>query len=106
MSTVTPVCPPISPKTYTFTFLALMLLLALTYLTAHVDLGRFNLPAGLGIAAAKVALVMLYFMHLRHASGIHRIAACVGGFWLAILVVLTLTDYLSRGWLPLPGYWP
>lgn len=91
---------------YNLVFLMLMILLALTFGLAHIDLGRFNLPTGLLIAAIKAILVALYFMHLKHSSGVHRIASAVGVFWLGILISLSLSDYLSRNWLLLPSLWP
>ena len=33
------------------------------------------------------------------------IVAGAGVFWLAILIVLTLGDVLTRGWLPVPDDW-
>jgi hypothetical protein len=33
------------------------------------------------------------------------IVAGAGVFWLAILIVLTLGDVLTRGWLPVPDGW-
>lgn len=95
-----------SVKKYTFTLIALFVLFAATLILAYIDLGPFNLVVGLFIATAKAALVLTYFMHLRDSSGIHRVAASAGVFWLGILVFLTLSDYLSRNWLPLPGAWP
>jgi cytochrome c oxidase subunit IV len=89
-----------------FVFVALMVLLGLTYWLAHVDLGPFNTAVGLIVAAAKALLVALFFMELKSSSGVHRIAAMVGLFWVGILMSLTLADYLSRNWLPLPSMWP
>jgi len=73
---------------------------------AHISLGPLSTAIGLLIATTKAILVVLYFMHIRHSNGINRIAAAMGVFWLGILISLTLTDYLSRNWLSLPGFWP
>lgn len=90
-------------STYLIVYLALMGLLALTALAARFDLGPLNVPVAVGIAAAKAVLIALFFMHVRTAGHLVRIAA-VGAFvWLAILFLLTFNDYLSRSWLPLPG---
>jgi len=89
-------------KTYALTLAALLLLLGVTYWISHIDLGRWNTIVSLSIAIAKAALVALYFMHLRDSSGITRVAAGLGVFWLGILIMLSMTDYLSRGWLFLP----
>src|SRR4051812_3368249 len=95
-----------SPLKLSVTYSVLMALLALTYFAAHWDLGRFGLPVALFIAGLKAGFVLLFFMELRHASGIHRVTAGVGVFWLGILMVLSFSDYLTRGWLLLPGPWP
>ena len=56
-------------------------------------------PVGLAIASTKATLVALFFMHLIHDSRLNRVAAAAGLFWLAILMGLTLTDFLTRRWL-------
>jgi cytochrome c oxidase subunit 4 len=53
----------------------------------------------LAIAALKTLLIMMVFMHLYYSAKLSRLAACAGLFWLAILIGLSLTDYLSRAWL-------
>jgi cytochrome c oxidase subunit 4 len=97
---------PVSPIKYVLVYVALMILLGLTFLFAHLDLGKFGVPVALFIASLKALLVVLYFMELRYENGIIRASACLGIFWLGIMMTLTLTDYVSRNWLPLPGHWP
>lgn len=89
----------ISTKVYFTVFLALILLTLTTAGVAFVNLGgTWNVVLALTIAVAKAALVMLYFMHLRYSSHLTRLFAGAGIFWLGLLIVLTLTDYVSRGW--------
>jgi cytochrome c oxidase subunit 4 len=90
-------------KIYVAIFLALMLLTALTVWVAFQDLGVLNNVAALGIATLKAALVVLYFMHVRYSSRVISLVVMTGFAWLAILLILTLSDYGSRGWLPYPG---
>lgn len=80
-------------------YAALMVLLALTALASRAELGAWNTPIALVIAAAKMSLVFLFFMQLWYARGLVRIFAGAGFFWLAIVGVLTFCDYLTRGWL-------
>jgi cytochrome c oxidase subunit 4 len=87
-------------RTYFFVYVALMLLLAATIGAAFVDLGPLNWLIAVSIAMVKAVLVILFFMHVRASSQIVRIFVIAGFFWLAILVGLTLTDYLTR-----PGGW-
>jgi cytochrome c oxidase subunit 4 len=80
---------------------ALMLLLALTWCIGYVDLGMFNVIIALGIAIIKVLLVALFFMHIKGSSPLLRLAATVGVIWLLIMLSLTLSDYFTRGWVPI-----
>jgi cytochrome c oxidase subunit 4 len=95
-----------SSKHYFIVYLLLMLLLGATFVLAHVNLGALGVPVALFIASLKALLVVLYFMELKHSSGLIRAAAVMGIFWLGILITLTMSDYISRNWLPLPGIWP
>ena len=84
-------------------FVALLLLLGATVLAAYLPLGYFHLPIALGIAALKAGLIGLFFMHLCYRNRITWIVSIASLFWLGILLALTLSDYLSRGWLDIPG---
>jgi cytochrome c oxidase subunit IV len=89
----------ISAKIYLGVFAALLGFTALTTGIAFVDLGRIgNIAVALTIAVIKAVLVMLYFMHLRYSSRLTILFAGAGIFWLGIMLVLTLSDYISRGW--------
>ena len=78
-----------------------MLLLALTWSIGYVDLGMFNVIIALAIAIIKALLVALFFMHIKGSSRLLRLAATVGVIWLLIMLSLTLSDYFTRGWVPL-----
>ncbi len=89
----------VSVKTYLAVFLALLVLTLITTAVAYVDLGAgLNVVVALLIAVTKTLLVVLFFMHLLYSSRLTILFAAAGVFWLGILLVLTLTDYLSRGW--------
>jgi cytochrome c oxidase subunit IV len=81
---------------------ALMVLLILTLVAAHYDLGEWNLVIAMTIAVAKMLLVVLFFMHLRYSSGLVRLFAGAAIFWLSILFTLSLSDYFSRHGTMLP----
>ena len=90
----------VSKKTYFGIFGALMILTILTVIVARIDLGHgWNDIVALTIAVIKALLVVLYFMHVRYSSRLTWVFVAAGFFWLAILIVLTLTDYASRGWI-------
>jgi cytochrome c oxidase subunit 4 len=88
---------------YYAVFAALMVLTGLTVWVAYLDLGFLNVAVALGIAVTKAALVVLYFMHVRYGTRLTWVVVSSGFFWLGILIVLGLSDYLSRGWIPQPG---
>lgn len=90
----------ISIKGYIGVWLSLLLLLLLTWGVAQLDLGTWNTPAALGIAFGKALLVVLFFMHVRYESGLVWVFVAAGVIWFAIMVDLTLTDYMSRGDVP------
>jgi cytochrome c oxidase subunit 4 len=83
---------------YVAIFAGLIALTAATVALCHFDLGAFHGAAGLGIAGAKAALIVLFFMHVRSGSRLIWVIALSGLFWLGILLSLTLTDVLTRSW--------
>jgi cytochrome c oxidase subunit 4 len=89
----------IVPKRVYYTIFAiLMLCTLLTVLIAFVDLGRFNAVAALTIAVFKATLVVLYFMHVKYSTRLTWAVVAGSVFWLGILLVLTMSDYLTRAW--------
>ena len=78
-------------------YLVLLALLALTAVATLLPPGSWSTPIALGIAGTKAALIFIFFMRLRERSGLIRIFALAGFFWLAILVGLTFVDYFTRG---------
>jgi cytochrome c oxidase subunit 4 len=84
-------------RTYYQVFAALIVL---TVATVGIDLwgnlGPIHTFACLTIAVIKAALVILIFMHVYYSSRLTWIFAASGLFWLAILLVYTLQDYLTR----------
>jgi len=80
---------------------ALMLLLAATWSIGYLDLGMFNVIVALAIAIIKALLVALFFMHIKGSSRLLHLAATAGVIWLLIMLALTLSDYFTRGWVPL-----
>jgi cytochrome c oxidase subunit IV len=97
--------PIVPSKTYVLVFLSLIGLTGLTTAVAFVNLGRFNAVVALAIAFSKMLLVIFFFMHLRHSSGVVRVALVAGFFWLALLIALTMSDYRTRTWTPVPDAW-
>ncbi len=92
-----------SLKAYFAVFAALMVLTASTVWAAFQHLGIWNTPLALAIAVTKAALVALIFMDLKDSPRLTAIVVGASVLWLAFLVVITLSDYLTRPWLPIYG---
>ena len=95
----------VSRTVYFAIFGALMVLTAVTVLAATVDFGNevINTSIALAIAVTKAVLVILFFMHVRHSSRLTWVVIAGGFLWLFIMIALTMSDYLTRGWSELPG---
>lgn len=81
-------------------------LVALALLTvglARVDLHGWNSTVALLIAALKAVLIAFFFMELRSAGPLPRLVGAASLLWLGFLMIGTLDDVLTRGWLPVPG---
>ncbi len=96
----------LSKRVYLAVFGALIALALLTTAISYIDLGLFNSVAALLIAGLKTALVVLWFMHVRYASRLTWVFVIAGFCWLAILMALSASDYMTRGWLPAPNAFP
>jgi cytochrome c oxidase subunit 4 len=92
-----------SVKTYALVFLALLTLTLVTTVVAYVDLGPFSVVVALAIAVSKMLLVALFFMHVRHSTRLTKLVVLGGLLWLGILLMLTLSDFVTRGWTGVPG---
>jgi cytochrome c oxidase subunit 4 len=95
--------PHITPKTYFIVYGALLGLMFLTLGAALVDLGPANFLVAIGIATVKMVLILLYFMHVRYSDKLTWVFSTAALFWLIILIVGTLNDYFTRGYLNVPG---
>jgi cytochrome c oxidase subunit 4 len=95
--------PVVPVRTYVAIFATLLLLTAATTAIAFRDLGPLNNLAALGIAVVKATLVVLYFMHAKGSPRLTKLVIAAALVWLVLLIALTLGDYLSRGWLGVPG---
>ena len=70
-----------SVGTYVKILVALLIATGVTTAVAHLDLGPFNTIVALSIASAKMLLVALFFMHIRHSRSSQSWwwwAACYG----------------------------
>lgn len=84
-----------SLTTYFTVFLALMVLTAVTVGVAYV-----HIPAAAAVAVAiaslKATIVVLFFMHVRYETKMIRLSAVSGIVFLAILLIITMSEVLTR----------
>jgi cytochrome c oxidase subunit 4 len=92
-------------STYIIVFISLMIGTALTTGVAYIDLGRWNTVVALTIAVTKMILVVLFFMHVKYATGLTRVVILAGFFWLGIMITLSCSDELTRTWEIVPQGW-
>jgi cytochrome c oxidase subunit 4 len=95
-----------SIRMYVTVFFILLVLLILTVVAYSINFSDWevggvhltflNTAIALTIAGVKALMVMLFFMHLRHASKLVWVVAAAGFVWLTIMVTFTFSDYLSR----------
>src|SRR6266851_3394621 len=85
-------------RVYYTIYTILMLCTLLTVWIAFLDLGPLNTIAALAIAVFKSVLVILFFMHVKYSPRLTWAVVIGSVFWLGILLVLTMGDYLTRGW--------
>ena len=57
-----------------------------------------NPVIALGIACFKAVIVILFFMHAKYQSRLIKMTIASGFFVFLVLVVMTLSDYISRAW--------
>jgi len=86
-------------RTLFLVYIGLIALLILTAVGAYVPMGGTpHVLLAFGVSAAKTALIAFFFMEIHYHNGITRIFAGAGLVWLALLFVLTFSDYLTRHW--------
>ena len=84
-------------KIYWRVWIILELLLGASYGLSRITMGAGDLIVPLLLSTAQTLLVILFFMHVRYSEHVVWVYAAIGFIWLAILVDLTLSDYLTRG---------
>jgi cytochrome c oxidase subunit 4 len=86
-------------KMYFGIWITLLICTYVTYKAAFIELGRFNAAVALGIATLKATLVVLFFMHVWHASEkLTKLVVLAALFFLMLLLGLTMSDYATRLW--------
>jgi cytochrome c oxidase subunit 4 len=77
---------------------ALIVFTFLTSWVSEIELGEWNIVVALLIALTKASLVAWIFMGVRYSTTLTRLFCVDGLVWLMILVLITYSDYSTRGW--------
>ncbi|MCP3962771.1 MAG: caa(3)-type oxidase subunit IV [bacterium] len=86
-----------SLKPYVFVLVGLLILTWVTYGAALWDFGHpWSDLVALLIAMTKASLVVVFFMHVKGATPLIKMAAVGGFFWLLIFGAFVLADVLTR----------
>ncbi len=59
-------------------------------------LGKMALPLQMTFSTIQAVVVLYFFMHLKKADRVVLLSAAASLFWMGILFVLFLSDYLTR----------
>jgi cytochrome c oxidase subunit IV len=88
----------VPPRVYVTILIALLVGTAITVGASFIDLGPLNPVIALAIAATKMVLVVLFFMHVKYSSKLTKLTVFAGLFTFLVLVGMTLSDYMTRAW--------
>jgi cytochrome c oxidase subunit IV len=89
----------VSPTMYLVIGSALLVCTGLTVAASYVDLpGDLNAVVALAIACFKAVLVVLFFMHVKYSSKLTKLTVAAGFLTFGVLIMMTMTDYISRAW--------
>ena len=91
----------VTPFQYMIVFGTLLVGTLITVGAAYVDLGVLNPVIALGIACFKAVVVILFFMHVKYQSNLIKMTVAAGFFTFLVLIMMTMSDYMSRAW----GLW-
>lgn len=91
----------VTPLQYSFVFGTLLFFTLVTVGAAYVDMKWANPVIALAIACFKAVIVILFFMHAKYQSRLIKMTIASGFFVFLVLIVMTMSDYVSRAW----GQW-
>ena len=86
-------------KTLVAVWATLVVLTGTTAFVSYIELGEWNIVVALLIAVIKASLVVWIFMGVRYTTNLTRLFCVAGLVWLSIMILITFSDYTSRGWM-------
>jgi len=94
---------PTSARGLTLTLMALLSLAGFSLAMRFAHIGAASYGVGLGVAAIKAALVVVFFMEILVEKATVRLAFAVCLSLFSLLLALVLADVLTRATPPLPN---
>lgn len=88
---------------YVVVWILLLVLTAATYVTGTMHLGKWAIFIALAIATTKSSLVAVIFMHLRESGAATRLVFITSLVFVALLLILTVSDVATRFTLATPA---
>ncbi|MCE9531777.1 MAG: oxidase [Planctomycetes bacterium] len=85
-----------SKASYLVIYLMIASLIFVAIGVSFMNLGSASVYANLIVAATQASLLAYFFMHLKGADKLTWLIAGAGLFWIFIMFLLLLTDYLTR----------
>lgn len=76
--------------------IALLILTFISVLITYVHFGALSVAVALSVATIKVALVLIYFMHLKWENTFLRLMVLGVFILFALVIVFTFSDYFLR----------
>jgi cytochrome c oxidase subunit IV len=90
------------PLPFVIAWAVMLVLAAVSLVTAFLGLGVWGPVIQFGIAALQVSALFILFMRLKGSPSLKWVFAITGFLWLSFLYGLSMTDYSNRrGWPPL-----
>lgn len=88
---------------YVVVWVLLLALTAATYITGTMHLGKWAIFVAMAIAITKASLVAVIFMHLRESGTATRLVFVTSLVFVALLLILTVSDVATRFTLATPA---
>jgi cytochrome c oxidase subunit 4 len=85
-----------SSALYIIVWIALVVLATITLLVTGAPIGNWSIVIAIVIAITKAALVVMYFMHLKHGRPLHRMVFLIAIGFLVLVVIGLLADVGTR----------
>lgn len=83
-------------KIYNITWIALVMLTAVTIAVTKIEFGALSILVALLIASVKSGLILYYFMHLRYESWFFKLAFLLPIFVFVFSIWFTFLDVFYR----------